>query len=652
MSHEDDLRLSAIKARSSKDAVTSSVSVKTRPKPAGTGPSLPIGSETLTEEKEREVLAKIKDERTIWIFPENDRAFDKDYSLGDKIGSVGAYGDVRICLRKTDGQKVVCKGLAKAKFYKISRDEMRVKYLRDLVAEIDVMRLLAAHPNIVTLHDVYEDKPTLRLVMELCEGGELFALFRKGPMTEVRSSSIIKQIANVLKYMHEEYRVIHADLKPSNILFADKEQTQIKIIDFGMAKVLDRLKFRSDLAGTPYYMAPEVCRAKPQYAHPSDMWSLGCILFTMVFAFPPFIVDQRKYTGREERKAIFRKIAKGFYPRVLDVNKYGFGPWFPSDTPCSAYVQDLIAHLLRKEVDKRYTANDVLMHPFVLGEGDPEKMRSFASTDDATTMSEVDADESMLPKAKHVITSLAKFTRGCLFREVVVRLFEDHYKKMRPHQFASLEKLFKEMDGDGDGILSYDEFQSAMQKFDPSIITETRIQSMFDELASPAIAALDTVDPTRDADDSKEAASRPRIKGADAPKEGIKFGDLLNAVIQDYLSACDDRLWSAFMMLDDKGDGMLDVEVLLAKFAEIDSLGEIARAQQIIEMESLSQDGKINYQEFLRMLHPDYNEVPEWIPELYVMESVSIARDKKKGKKEDRKEKKDKKKLKSEQQEK
>ena len=78
--------------------------------------------------------------------------------------------------------------------------------------------------------------------------------------------------------MHDKHRVVHCDLKPDNILFVNKkENSPIRIIDFGMSKVLPRLRSLRSLCGTPYYTAPEILQGN--YSHGADLWSVGVILY-------------------------------------------------------------------------------------------------------------------------------------------------------------------------------------------------------------------------------------------------------------------------------------------------------------------------------------------------------------------------------------
>ena len=130
-----------------------------------------------------------------------------------------------------------------------------------------------------------------------------------------------------------------------------------------MSKVLPRLQYLTHLCGTPYYTAPEIVTDK-KYSYPVDMWSMGVILFVMVFGYPPFYVDPAKY-GKHERDAIYQKIRQGFVPQVRNTATKGYGPWFPDHIPSSPEVRDLISNLLKTNIKERYTATDALQHVWI-----------------------------------------------------------------------------------------------------------------------------------------------------------------------------------------------------------------------------------------------------------------------------------------------
>jgi calcium-dependent protein kinase len=576
-----------------------------------------------TFKKKAEAIADgAKKKKTIWVGAGPSEPFQDHFRVVKQLGEAGQFGVTYQCIRKEDKSKWAVKLLNKNRFYRIPL-EHRHKYLRAMHDEIDILKTLKGHPNIVQLESVYEDKPTLYIVMEELSGGELFQrIVDRGQYKESDAAYVMKQLFSALKYMNEVHEIVHCDLKPDNILFKDKsEKSAVKIIDFGMAKVLPKLQYLTHLCGTPYYTAPEVVKDR-KFNHQCDMWSLGVIMYVMIFGYPPFYVDPEIY-GKKERRAIYAKIKRGFLPEVRDTEKHGFGPWFPSHIPVSKDVRDLIANLLITDVADRYTANDALLHPWIVHQGKVPKPKkdgdAVAAADDEKAEGDIGEDGG-----KAMLTALAKFSNTCQFKLIVIKLFKEQFMEMRPHHFATLEKMFEKMDEDGDGVVSFEEFERALSSVDGLELDERHIRSMFEELDTKSM-------------------------------RGIRFEDLLNAVVHDYLVACDERLYGAFSALDEDDDGYITIAELKAKLKELDPLGEWDRAMKIIEDESLEQDGKIDYQEFLVLLHPNFEETPSWVPELHAMKSMAPEEkhakekeDKKRRKKEEKKRKKEEKRAKKE----
>ncbi len=170
------------------------------------------------------------------------------------MGEAGQFGITYRCedKKKTENRFAV-KLLNKNRFYRIPH-KYRPRYLRAMHDEIDILSTLS-HPNIIKLHSIYEDKATLYIVMEECKGGELFQrIVEKGQYSERDAAKVVQQLLSALEYMHQENQIVHCDLKPDNILFLDKsDDSAVKIIDFGMSKVLPRLQYLTHLCGTPYY---------------------------------------------------------------------------------------------------------------------------------------------------------------------------------------------------------------------------------------------------------------------------------------------------------------------------------------------------------------------------------------------------------------
>mmetsp|Transcript_39551 Transcript_39551/g.48944 ORF Transcript_39551/g.48944 Transcript_39551/m.48944 type:complete len:634 (-) Transcript_39551:217-2118(-) len=304
---------------------------------------------------------------TVWVFRQT-KKFQLSYLIGKQLGEPGNFGTAYRVKRKQKPHDIyVAKVIKKGELYRIdSSIEERQKILIQMKNEIDVMRTLK-HKYIVQLRDIRETKNELFIIMDECKGGELFELIIKNKRLDERiSKNIVKQIFEALCFMHEKYRIGHFDLKPDNILFKKRQQTleinndsKIKIIDFGMSKVLPRLRSLRELCGTPYYTAPEIIQGA--YAHGADMWSVGVIMFVMLFGFPPFYVDPSKYYGQREAQAIYKLIQKGFYPQI----RKGYGPWFPQKMPVSEDAMDLMSKLMEMEQAKRLSAKEALQHPWI-----------------------------------------------------------------------------------------------------------------------------------------------------------------------------------------------------------------------------------------------------------------------------------------------
>ncbi|KAK6138326.1 hypothetical protein DH2020_027910 [Rehmannia glutinosa] len=149
------------------------------------------------------------------------------------------------------------------------------------------MKHMPKHPNIVTLKDTYEDDSAVHIVMELCEGGELFdRIVARGHYTERAAAFVMKTIVEVVQMCHR-HGVMHRDLKPENFLFANKKETSpLKAIDFGLSVFFKPGERFNEIVGSPYYMAPEVL--KRNYGPEIDVWSAGVILYILLCGVPPF----------------------------------------------------------------------------------------------------------------------------------------------------------------------------------------------------------------------------------------------------------------------------------------------------------------------------------------------------------------------------
>eukprot|EP01083_Nonionella_stella_P243163 847579_1 len=474
---------------------------------------------------------------TVWITRPSQSKFEEKYTKLKPIGEAGSFGKAYQIQRKSDKKILAVKEISKAKIYRLHpSDVMRQSLLKSMEAEIDIMRRLN-HKYIVNMYETYETKHTLHICMEECRGGELFERIKqRGKYTEAACKPIIKQICEALFYMHDQHRVVHCDLKPDNILFvSDDEKSDVKIIDFGMSKVLPRLRSLRELCGTPYYTAPEIING--DYSHAADMWSVGVIAYVMIFGFPPFYVDPNKYYGVKETKEIYKLILKGFDPQV----KKGYGAWFPRalSNKLSKNGMDFMANLMEKDVAKRLTAKEALQHPWMKG-GDSSNKSEYI--DNGTHKQESTMDLTGL--------EFANFANSHKFKFAITALFREQYKNMRPKHFENLKAMFKELDLDGNGKISYEEFEQGMLKCSDLKLDKNRIKKMFKEL------------------DVTQAGE-------------IQFENLLNAAVHDYLVASDVRLYKAFRDLDENESGKIQTSLLKNKIKELNPYGNVDMILQI-----------------------------------------------------------------------
>ena len=286
---------------------------------------------------------------------------------------------------------VVFKGSSRAtgKQVAIKRINKRSTKMQMIEREMQCMQALneSPHPNIVRMHDLYEDSKFFWLVMEMCGGDELLdAILARGQFSEQESRQVMHAILQSVAHMHER-GIVHRDLKPENILidFSDDGSTSsIKMIDFGLARQ-DSLMTRPNLTrftsrvGTPYYIAPEVIHK--DYSNSCDEWSCGVIAYVLLCGYPPF--------EGETNEEIFERIKRG---------TYSFED--PEWEHISREAKQLIDKLLNKDPDKRITAREALHHPWFAGmspEANLDSMEDAQDTEDTLDTGKDESNEESTP---------------------------------------------------------------------------------------------------------------------------------------------------------------------------------------------------------------------------------------------------------------
>lgn len=308
---------------------------------------------------------------SIWVF-EKTKCIYEDYVIGNFINK-GASSEVYNCTKKINGESYAVKIMNKNCLFKLSKKN-RAAYIKNLKNEVEILQIVRGHKHIVNLQEIYEDENSLYLVLENCKGGELHDyIINYGVLSENQAKIVMSQIFSAVQDLHEKYHVCHSDLKLSNILLVhsrkdgnistssendDEYNLQIKIIDFGFSKKLKPYQYIRSSSGTIHFTAPEIF-AYGTHDHAADCWSLGVILFVILYGFLPFVINPIYCNSEaEEQMLISNLILKGFNPIV----KHGYGPWFSSNQNVSKIARNLIAKLLCSDFRIRCSAKIALKH--------------------------------------------------------------------------------------------------------------------------------------------------------------------------------------------------------------------------------------------------------------------------------------------------
>ena len=268
----------------------------------------------------------------------NFKNIDDLYEVKEEIGK-GRFGMVCKGKNKATGRIVAIKSMDKK--------EMRIEDLELVKTEMDVLKI-SQHPNIIKLYDIFENEDFIYIIMEYCGGGDLFSYIKKRgfKLQEERACEIIHKICVAVYFMHS-YGIIHRDLKPENILMTDStDHADIRLLDFGLSKIIGPGEKCAEPFGTISYAAPELLQGKC-YDKAVDSWSIGIITYLLLIGVLPF--DDENDDNEIVRQTIYDPVP--FYSKQ----------WKTVSPEAKAFVDGL----LQKDPQKRMSIKGALEHEWL-----------------------------------------------------------------------------------------------------------------------------------------------------------------------------------------------------------------------------------------------------------------------------------------------
>jgi calcium-dependent protein kinase len=263
---------------------------------------------------------------------------EKYYYVYWKTIGVGSTSKVYQATNKLTGNLVAIKQIDFTRLNgSMLIETVRKRWCRQIENEINILSGIS-HPNLIGLHEVFQDQSNVYIVTDLYQGDELFTLLSNHQtLPETYVKSVIQQLLSAIQYCHS-HNIVHRDLKLENIMLAQsKIGSKIHLIDFGLST--SKTPPYNLLAGSEYYLAPEVI--DKFYDSQCDIWSVGVMMYILITGTPPFNASTQTETRRLIQNGIW-----GFHD----------SQW----KKISQEAKCLLKNLLVVDPTQRYTATQAL----------------------------------------------------------------------------------------------------------------------------------------------------------------------------------------------------------------------------------------------------------------------------------------------------
>lgn len=451
---------------------------------------------------------------------------DDLYEMGGKLGS-GGYGEVYSCVHKETGIERAVKILEKSKcsnHHQANDDDVTNEF--NILKELD-------HPNILRQIEMFSDEKNYYIVTEICRGGELFEEIQEwGNFIEEDAAELMRHVLGAVNYCHG-MNIAHRDLKPENILLEEnKDLDSIKIIDFGLAQVVEKDTEMTDLVGSVFYIAPEVL--KGSHTMKADIWSCGVIAYVLISGYAPF----DGHSDDDIKEAILS-------------GEFSFDDEVWEDV--SDQAMDFITSLLEIDPIDRLTAEEALRHPWI------EECRMVSSE-------RLKERESVNKRAMEALHNLERFNAQSKLKQATCAFIASQL--VLKDEKKKIDELFRALDINDNGKLTKDDVQDGYRKVFGKELADEMVEEMFRRIDYDNTGFIEYSEFVIATMNEKDLLSNNKLKHAfnmfDTDASGCISKDELVEVLT-YFRSVDksldpEAIDRIIKQVDENGDGQIDFD--------------------------------------------------------------------------------------------